>query len=159
MSNALYVAWRSGDATQGRWGPVGRLERLGTEYRFAYTKGARSLKGFQAVPEMPHLDKVYESEELFPLFANRLLSKSRPEYEAYLTWGGFDPDNPPDPIAILGVTEGRRATDSLSAASAARASIHAFMTGMVSRMTLWGGSGGKSYGVLGSNGAIISVVF
>lgn len=27
--------------------------------------------------------------------------------------GGFDPQNPPDPIAILGVTEGRRATDGL----------------------------------------------
>jgi len=43
----------------------------------------------------------------------RLLSRSRPEYEAYLTWGGFDPNNPPDPLAILGVTEGIRQTDSL----------------------------------------------
>ena len=49
----------------------------------------------------------------FPIFANRLLSKSRPEYEAYLKWGGFNPDNPPEPLSILGVTEGRRETDSI----------------------------------------------
>lgn len=62
---------------------------------------------------MPDLEAVYESEELFPMFANRLLSPSRPEYEAYLTSGGFDPDNPPDPLAILSVTEGIRQTDAL----------------------------------------------
>jgi hypothetical protein len=62
---------------------------------------------------MPDLQAVYESEDLFPLFANRLLATSRPEYEAFLVWGGFDPNNPPDPIAVLSVTEGRRATDTL----------------------------------------------
>jgi hypothetical protein len=71
------------------------------------------MRGFDPFPGMPDLDAVYESEELFPLFANRLLARSRPEYEAFLVWGGFDPDNPPDPIAVLGVTEGRRTTDSL----------------------------------------------
>jgi hypothetical protein len=45
------------------------------------------------------------------VFANRLLPKSRPEYDAYLQWSGFDPANPPDPIAVLGVTEGIRRTD------------------------------------------------
>jgi hypothetical protein len=62
---------------------------------------------------MDDLEQVYRSEDLFPVFANRLLSPSRPEYEAYLRWGGFDPQHPPDPIAILGVTEGIRQTDSI----------------------------------------------
>ncbi len=62
---------------------------------------------------MDRLDQVYESEELFPLFANRLLSRSRPEYEHYLQWSGFDPENPPDPIVVLGVTEGIRQTDAV----------------------------------------------
>jgi hypothetical protein len=62
---------------------------------------------------MEKLDQVYESDELFPLFANRLLPDSRPEYEAFLRWGGFDPDNPPEPIVVLGVTEGIRQTDSV----------------------------------------------
>jgi hypothetical protein len=113
VNQSLFVAWRSGDAAQGRWGPVGRLERDGNVYRFQYTRGARSLEGFRPFPGMEDLEAVYESEELFPLFANRLLTRSRPEYEAFLVWGGFDPDNPPDPIALLGVTEGRRATDAV----------------------------------------------
>jgi hypothetical protein len=111
MSNALFVAWRSPD--QGRWGPVGRLEHGPDGYRFLYTRGARTLEGFAPFPEMPDLETVYESDELFPLFSNRLLARSRPEFEAYLVWGGFDPQNPPDPIGLLGVTEGRRATDNL----------------------------------------------
>lgn len=80
-------------------------------YRFCYTRGARMVGGFCPFPGMPDLEQVYESEELFPLFANRLLSRSRPEYESFLRWGGFDPNSPPDPIAILGITEGRRETD------------------------------------------------
>jgi hypothetical protein len=113
MNGALYVAWRAGDSTNGRWGPVGRLEHDAGGYRFIYTRGARTLEGFRAFPGMSELETIYESEDLFPLFANRLLAKSRPEYDEFLTWGGFDPNNPPDPIAILGVTEGMRQTDSL----------------------------------------------
>ncbi len=113
MSNAVFVAWRSGGETTGKWGPVGRLDRTPSGYRFVYTEGARSLEGFHPFPGMSKIDAVYESEELFPLFANRLLSKSRPEYESFLEWSGFGRDNPPDPIAILSITEGRRATDLL----------------------------------------------
>jgi hypothetical protein len=113
MTRALFVAWRSGGPTNGCWGPVGKLERIDDGYRFAYTRGARTLEGFQPFHEMPELEEVYESVDLFPLFANRLLSPNRPEYNAYLTWSGFDPATPPDPIAILGVTEGLRATDAL----------------------------------------------
>lgn len=60
---------------------------------------------------MENLEEVYESDDLFPIFKNRMLPKSRPEYDAYLRWSGFDPADPPDPIAILGVTEGIRQTD------------------------------------------------
>src|SRR3546814_11059461 len=47
------------------------------------------------------------------MLTNRLLSRSRPEYEAWLTWSGFDPKDPPEPLAVLGVTEGIRQTDAL----------------------------------------------
>jgi len=113
MNGVLFVAWRSGGETGGQWGPVGRLEHGPGGYRFVYTRGACTMEGFRPFPGMPDLKTVYESEELFPLFANRLLSESRPEHEAFLRWGGFDPNDPPDPIALLGVTEGRRETDSL----------------------------------------------
>ncbi|MCL2641195.1 MAG: HIRAN domain-containing protein [Phycisphaerales bacterium] len=117
MTNqSIFIAWRGGGESDGQWGPVGRLDRVTDDYRFVYTRGAKTLPGFSPFPGMDDLNKVYQSDNLFPLFANRLLAKSRPEYEAFLRWGGFDGfdrNNPPDPIALLGVTEGRRATDSL----------------------------------------------
>jgi hypothetical protein len=113
MSNLLFVAWRSGNADEGRWGPVGRLEHTDGVYRFMYTQGAKTLPGFRGFAGMDDLDQVYESVSLFPLFSNRLLGRSRPEYDAFLRWGGFASGANPDPIAILAVTEGRRQTDSL----------------------------------------------
>jgi len=113
MNHVLFIAWRSAGPTNGRWGPVGRLAHGPAGYQFVYTRGATTLEGFRPFPGMPDLDVVYESDSLFPLFANRLLSESRPEYEAFLAWGGFDPADPPDPLAILGVTQGMRQTDSL----------------------------------------------
>ena len=110
--NSLFVAWRPPMPDQTGWRPVGRLELDGELYRFWYTQGARK-PGFRPFSQMENLALVYEAEELFPLFANRLLPKSRPEYEAYLRWSGFDIGNPPDPILVLGVTEGIRQTDAV----------------------------------------------
>jgi hypothetical protein len=112
MTSVLYIASRQGGANDGYWSPVGRLEHENGIYRFVYTRGATSLEGFQPFPGMPDLHAVYESDVLFPLFANRLLSPSRPEYESFLIWGGFDPASRPDPLAILSVTRGLRQTDS-----------------------------------------------
>jgi len=109
--NALYVAWRPEKAGSG-WRPVGRLVHDGGLYRFCYTRGARQ-PDFRPFSGMDDLEPVYESEDLFPIFKNRLLPKSRPEYDAYLRWSGFDPDNPPEPIVVLGVTEGIRQTDAI----------------------------------------------
>ena len=116
MSNRLFVAWRSEDPQTHSvgWGPVGVLERTASGiYRFVYTKGAQTLDGFKPFPGMPDLNLVYESDDLFPIFANRLMNSRRPEYRPSLVWSGFNPDQPPDPIALLGVTEGLRQTDAL----------------------------------------------
>jgi hypothetical protein len=109
--NTLLVASRSPDQANGGWSPIGRLQFEQSTYRFVYTNGAKTAQGFTPFNGMENLEEVYESDELFPIFANRMLPKSRPEYDAYLRWSGFDPANPPDPIAILGVTEGIRRTD------------------------------------------------
>ena len=113
MNKAVFIAWRGGGEYSGHWSPVAQLEHLDGEYRFVYTRGARMLPGFRPFPGMPDLEEVYCSETLFPLLANRLLARSRPEYQAWLCWSDFDPANPPDPLAILGVTEGIRQTDAL----------------------------------------------
>jgi len=113
MNSVLYIAARQEGPNSGLWSPVGRLEHINDLYRFSYTKGAESLRGFQAFPGMSDIHAVYESDSLFPLFANRLPSPSRPEYEAFLAWGGFDPSVAPDPLTLLGITQGLRQTDTL----------------------------------------------
>lgn len=110
--SSLFVAWRPATPDQSGWQPVGRLEHDGGLYRFWYTRGALQRE-FRPFAQMESLDQVYESESLFPLFANRLLSQSRPEYDAYLHWSGFQADRRPDPILVLGVTEGLRETDAI----------------------------------------------
>ncbi len=113
MSKVLYVAWRSSGTDISRWGTVGRLDNELGHYRFVYTKGAERLKGFSPFPGMTDIEVVYESDALLPIFQNRMLSRSRPEYQDFLTWSGFDPESPPEPLDLLGITEGLRATDTL----------------------------------------------
>ena len=106
----LYLAWQDRDNRQ--WYPVGCLTFDNNMYRFAYTKGAGKSPRFIPFGRMTNLKAVYESDELFPLFANRLLSKSRPEYKDYLKWLELEDDNN-NPLDMLALTEGLRGTDSL----------------------------------------------
>lgn len=109
---AIFVAWRPPQPDLSGWRPVGRLIHDAGIYQYCYTLGARK-PGFQPFPGMKNLDQVYESESLFPVFKNRLLPSNRPEYDAYLRWSGFAISSPPEPLVVLGVTEGRRETDAL----------------------------------------------
>jgi hypothetical protein len=109
---SLYVAWHTASPPP-TWGPVGKLDFEDGYFRFRYTRGAKKLHGFDPFPGMPEFDRVYRSVGLFPLFANRLLAKSRPEYQRYLMWSGFLPDSAPEPLVILGRTEGRKETDAI----------------------------------------------
>jgi hypothetical protein len=62
---------------------------------------------------MLNLRDVYVSQELFPLFANRLLAKTRPEYKAFLGWLNLQ-NSGEDFLALLGRSGGVRVTDSLT---------------------------------------------
>jgi len=107
----LYVAWR--DPENRSWFPVGRLSFDGQVYRFVYTKGALHLPRSIRFGQMDDLAAVYESQELFPLFANRLLSKKRPEYRDFLEWLDI-PAGQDDPLTVLARTGGIRETDTLA---------------------------------------------
>lgn len=107
----LYIAWQEPETR--RWYPVGELTRAGTLFRFSYTGGAlqaQESEGFIPFGRMTDLHSCYESEELFPLFANRLLPSSRPEFAQFLQWLDMDEE---DPFVILGRTGGLRGTDNL----------------------------------------------
>lgn len=60
----------------------------------------------------PEFRTIYVAEHLFPLFSNRLLPPSRPEYRNYLGWLGVG-DAERDPVTILARSGGRKATDTL----------------------------------------------
>lgn len=110
MGNKLILAWRN--PKDGRWVPVGLLQFKNNKYFFTYTVGAKQTKDFVPFGLMNKFYNSYESEELFPIFKNRLLPKSRPEYSAYLNWLGFEGDSVSD-LEELARSRGIRATDSL----------------------------------------------
>lgn len=106
----IYIAWRN--PVEKSWLPVGRLTFTDGVYYFVYTRGALRSKDFIPFGRMRKLNEVYKSTELFPLFSNRLLSKSRPEYKDFLHWLKLR-ENEATPLALLALTEGKRETDSL----------------------------------------------
>ena len=110
---ALFVAWQ--DPNSRSWYPVARLTYDGGRYAFAYTRGAKdaqALKSFRPFGRMTDLDTIYVSSKLFPLFANRVLNESRPEYPDYLRWLGL-PLEKSNELEVLARSGGLRATDTL----------------------------------------------
>ena len=108
----LIVAWQN--QYNREWIPIGKLHYDGDIYTFFYTKGAKRAKeaGFKLLPRMDTLEQTYyaSKEALFPTFANRLLTKSRPEYEDYKQWLSLSDDNAMEELAK---NNGIRATDSI----------------------------------------------
>jgi hypothetical protein len=112
----LYLAWQDSLRTRS-WYPIGRLDAdLSLPlFRFGYTGGAidaHDRAGLQPLDSFPHFREVYESNELFPLFRNRVLSSERSDFSDYLKSLDLKPENA-DPLEILAVSGGERQTDSL----------------------------------------------
>ena len=74
----LYVAWQIEASRE--WVPVAQLTQNNGMFELRYTQGARRVPGFTGLGRMNERDQVYRSKELFPFFANRIISKSRPEF-------------------------------------------------------------------------------
>lgn len=110
MVKKIILAWRT--PKNGQWIPVGLLQLKNNKYIFEYTKGTKQSNEFVPFGLMKELHNSYESEELFPIFQNRLLPKSRPEYSAYLNWLGFE-NGKVSHLEELARSGGIRATDSL----------------------------------------------
>jgi hypothetical protein len=108
--NTLFVAMQ--DRESRRWAPVARLTRTNGQYRFVYTRGCRKVPRFEPFGRLTDLHAEYVSDTLFPLFANRVLAKVRPEYRRYMEWLGLNQEDH-DAIDELGRTGGVRATDGL----------------------------------------------
>jgi hypothetical protein len=115
QTHALFVAWQHQESR--RYYPVGRLVAGAIQgqprYEFAYVLGANEAAkfGWQPFMSFPELQRVYLSDDLFPLFSNRLMSPRRPDYPEYVSNLGLTPNA--DPIAVLARSGGRRVTDAL----------------------------------------------
>lgn len=116
---SLYLAWQapSNSAQSRAWFPVGLLDadQNGPYYRFRYTNGALKAHeevGFRPLLSFPDFNQIYESSDLFPLFQNRVLSPKRSDFKEYIRWLDLDSQHS-DPISILAVSGGERATDNL----------------------------------------------
>jgi hypothetical protein len=107
----LFLAWQ--DPDQRSWYTVGRLDQKNGTYVFRYTQGAEDAKarGFDPIVSFPDLYRTYESNEIFPLFANQVLSRNRPEFDDFVEWLSI-PKDEADPVAILART-GDQVTDTL----------------------------------------------
>jgi hypothetical protein len=114
MARELILAWQ--DAKSLRWSAVGRLsyDKVQDKYTFRYTQAAKEANEknvFSTLWGMDDLTKTYESvKEPLPVFQNRLLRKTRPEYEKYLEWLGVKGEEL-SPIKELELSGGVRATD------------------------------------------------
>ena len=63
-------------------------------YEFRYSPQARVLNrkvGYPGIYAFSDWDKVYKSANLFPVFANRVMPKSRPDYPQMLARLGLPP--------------------------------------------------------------------
>lgn len=113
--STLFVAWQSPAPTRA-WFPIGRLDAENNDkFSFGYTRGALDAQresGFEPLVSFPKFEDRYESNELFPIFKNRVLDPGRKDFAEYLGWLDLDPEHA-DPIEILGLTGGERQTDSL----------------------------------------------
>lgn len=114
--NSLFLAWQDSGPSRA-WFPIGRLDAdlVRKHFTFGYTHGAEraaSLSGLRPLESFPDFNRTYESSELFPLFQNRVLESSRPDFGEYLSQLDLDPSEA-DPISILSVTGGTRQTDNL----------------------------------------------
>ena len=107
----LFLAWQDQDKRKKSrpWFPIGRLDIVEPElYRFRYIVGAK-LAGYIPFVDFPELYGDYRSSELFALFRNRVMAKSRPDRPSYLR--SLDLPEDATPFEILSVSGGTRVTD------------------------------------------------
>lgn len=110
----LLLAWK--DPISPNWFTLGRLTFDRGIYHFVYTQGVKEAEekcAFTPLLSFPRLDEVYTSTYLFPVFANRVMSRSRPDYSSFIEWLNI-PKDENDPMAILARSGGERQTDTLA---------------------------------------------
>jgi hypothetical protein len=108
-SRRLVVAWQH--PVTHAIEPVGFLSYGAGIYQFTYVRNALSVEGFQPLLGFDDLRRGYQSEQLFPLFAQRAMDARRPDYQRYIKSLGLDGE--PEPWEQIARSQGRRLGDTL----------------------------------------------
>lgn len=114
--SSLFLAWQDSGPSRA-WFPIGRLDAdlPHSRFTFGYTHGAERASqeaGLRPLESFPDFHQIYKSNELFPLFRNRVMDEGRVDFSDYLRQLDIDPTDA-NPINILAVTGGKRQTDNL----------------------------------------------
>ena len=64
--------------------PIGFLSYNGRDYSFAYIRHSLAVQGFRSLLGFEDMYRVYRSDDLFPLFAQRVMDPRRPDYHRYV---------------------------------------------------------------------------
>ncbi|MDG2938822.1 HIRAN domain-containing protein [Bisgaard Taxon 10/6] len=112
LTKSVYLAYKKGSPFN-TWHVIGILSYINEtkQYSFKYTRGAIDDDTFRPFNGMEDLYKEYISDELYPLFKNRILYEKRPEYAQFIEWLGLHQDA--NPLDILSLSGGQRITDTL----------------------------------------------
>lgn len=106
----LVVCWQH--PTTRAIEPVGLLSYTGREYRFVYLARASEVEGFIPLLGFPDLTREYESDELFALFAQRVMDPRRPDFSRYLQELAVSEEES-TPWELLARTQGQREGDTI----------------------------------------------
>lgn len=105
----LAVAWQHPGTR--RITPVGLLTCSESSYIFTYLRSAAAVEGFQPFLGFPDLDRMYETTTLFPLFAQRVMRASRPDFARYRQALRLEADA--SDWSVLGRSQGQREGDGI----------------------------------------------
>lgn len=109
LMRRLAVTWQH--PRTRRYHPVGMLEQTNHGFRFTYLVGARAVLGTRPLLGFQDYARAYEAENLFPLFAARLMDPARPERPRLLE--ALSLDALAGPLELLARSGGRRTGDSI----------------------------------------------
>lgn len=110
----FFLAWQN--QLSRRWFPVGRLQVDEGRHVFEYIHGAKAAErdGFRPLVCFPDLSRRYESTNWFPLFENRIMPSTRPDFQEFVSRLNLDPATAAaEPLQVLARCGGTSATDSL----------------------------------------------
>jgi HIRAN domain-containing protein len=90
LADRLYVAWQ--DEKSRSWHTIACLDKHPGEYALTFTRGAKKFDAVLAKLFRFQPGYVYLSDELLPVFRNKVPSRNRPDFIRMAEWLGVKPN-------------------------------------------------------------------